>query len=105
MWFGMKLDCNALVDGADTIIELKIGAIYPHHAIQTAGYAVGLPHGKYTSPMARFIARKRIGVELRANGIPYVHRFEQKSDFDVFASLLFVVSWKRSHEKFYKEKI
>lgn len=103
MQFGMQIDCNALVDGADTIIELKIGQIYPHHAIQTAGYAAGLPHPKYTSTMARFVARKRIAVELRSNGVPKVHTFEEKSDYDVFSSLLHIASWKQRHGKTYKE--
>ena len=38
MQFGMQLDCNAFIDGADTVIEIKTGAIYPHHAIQTAAH-------------------------------------------------------------------
>jgi hypothetical protein len=101
MQFGMKLDCQALIDGAETIIELKCGAVYPHHGIQTAGYAAGLPHAKYTAPLARFMARKRIVVELRANGFPKVHRFEDRSDYEVFASLLYVTSWKRRHENVY----
>jgi hypothetical protein len=108
MHYGMQLDCNALVDGYDTVIELKIGQIYPHHAIQTAGYAAGLPHPKYTAPMARFMARKRMAVELRANGSsgsPKVYLFEQKSDYDVFLSLLHVTSWKQLHDQTYKEKI
>lgn len=104
MPFGMQLDCNAFVDGLDTVIELKIGDIYPHHAIQTAGYAAGLPHPKYTAPLARFMARKRIAVELRANGHPKVHRFEDRSDYEVFASLLYVASWKRRFENVYKKE-
>ena len=104
MQFGMKLDCNAFIDGADTIIELKTGAIWPHAGVQMAGYACGLPHPKYTSPMARFIARKRLVVELRDNGVPKVHVFEDKSDFEVFASLLHVASWKRRYGKIYQEK-
>lgn len=104
MSYGMQLDCNAYIDGADTVIELKTGAVYPHHAVQTAGYAAGLPHPKYTSTMARFIARRRIAVELRANGVPKVHRFEAKGDYEVFGSLLHVTSWKRAHEKIYQEK-
>jgi hypothetical protein len=105
MPFGMQLDCNAMVNGHDTIIELKIGEIYPHHAIQTAGYAAGMPHPKWSTPFARFVARKRIVVELRANGQPKIHVFENKSDFEVFASLLYVASWKRRHANVYKENI
>lgn len=103
MNYGMQLDCNAHVDGADTIIELKTGAVYPHAGVQMAGYACGLPHPKYSSPMARFVSRKRIVVELRPNGVPKVHRFEDNSDYDVFLALLHMASWKRRHEKTYKE--
>lgn len=104
MTYGMKIDCNALVDGADTVIEWKIGKVYPHHGVQLAGYAAGLPHRQYTAPLARFMARKRIVVELRANGIPKVHTFEKRSDYDVFQSSLYTTSWKRQYGKFYEEK-
>lgn len=105
MAFGMKLDCQALLDGEEHIIEWKIGAVYPHTGVQLAGYAAGAPHTHYTSPMAKFIARKRIAVELRPNGVPLVHYFKERSDFDVFASLLHVASWKRRFEKIYKGEI
>lgn len=105
MSYGMQPDVNAFVDGYDTVIELKIGKVYPHHAVQTAGYAAGLPHPKFTAPLGRFMARKRMVVELQANGLPDVHPHEQKSDFDVFMSLLYLETWKRRFEPIYKEKI
>lgn len=104
MPFGMQADVNAYVDGRDTVIELKIGKVYPHHGIQLAGYAAGLPHPKFTAPLARFTARKRIVVELQANSHPDVHEYEEKSDFDAFISMLHLSSWKRRFEVIYKEE-
>lgn len=104
MKYGMQSDTVAMVDGYETIIELKIGRVLPHHGIQLAGYAAGLPHPKYTAPLARFMSRKRMVVELRENGQPKVHLFEQKSDFDVFCSLLHLTTWKNLHEKVYREE-
>lgn len=103
MPFGMQADVNALVDGLDTVIELKTGKVYPHHGIQLAGYAAGLPHPKYTDPKARFVARKRLVVELQANGKPDVHRYDEKSDFDTFISLLHLATWKSRFETVYRE--
>ncbi|MBA0083944.1 MAG: hypothetical protein HRJ53_03020 [Acidobacteria bacterium Pan2503] len=104
--FGMTVDCNAIVDGWDTIIELKIGEMLPHHAIQTAGYAAGLPldDKAIKTPFGRFLARRRIGVQLRENGQPKVHKFEERSDFEVFASVLYTAGWKRRHESYYREE-
>lgn len=106
MHYGMQADTVALVDGYETVIELKIGKVYPHHGVQLAGYAAGLPHPKYTAPLARFMARKRMVVELRGNGHPKVHLFHQKSDYDykVFCSLLYTSTWKAQFEKVYREE-
>lgn len=104
MHYGMKADVNARIDGDDTVIELKIGHPMPHVGVQLAGYAAGLPHPRYTAPLARFLARKRIAVELQENGLPKVHLYNERSDLDVFLSLLHTVSWKRRFDKIYKEK-
>jgi hypothetical protein len=102
MPYGMQLDCNASIDRDDTIIELKIGRVYPHHGVQTASYAAGAPHPKYDQPLARFMARKRIVVELGADGKPKLHKFEQKSDYEAFASSLYMASWKQRHGAVYR---
>lgn len=104
MSYGMQPDVNAYVDGRDTVIELKTGKVYPHHGIQLAAYACGLPHPKYTAPLPRFINRKRIVVELQANGHPDVHEYEERSDFDAFISILHITTWKRRFEPIYKEE-
>lgn len=104
MPYGMQLDCNALVNGTDTIIELKIGKPLPHHGLQLAAYAAGAPHGKWNTPIARFMARKRIVVELRANGNPKVHEFDERSDYQDFCSLLRIANWKRRYDHVYREE-
>jgi hypothetical protein len=71
--------------------------------VQLAGYAAGLPHAKYTTPLARFMKRKRYAVQLRESGTPKIIQFEQKSDYEVFASALYVTAWKRRNERAYKE--
>ena len=94
---------EGLLDGEEAIIDYKIGEVYPHHAIQTAGYAAGLPHAKYTTPMARFLKRKRFGVQLRETGVPKIVPFDLRSDYEAFVSALYVTAWKRRNEKFYRE--
>lgn len=104
MDYGMQSDVVAMIGGSEFVIELKTGKVFPHHGVQLAGYAAGLPHPKYTAPLARFTARKRIVVELRANGKPHVEPFDQKSDFEVFVSLLHMSTWKAQYEKVYREE-
>jgi hypothetical protein len=103
MHYGMQSDCNALINGSNTIVELKIGKVYAHHGVQLAGYAAGTPHPRFTNPLARFVARKRIVVELRASGKPKVHEFDDRSDYDVFCSALHIATWKRRFESSYRE--
>lgn len=105
MPYGMQIDCNAMVNGWDTIIEWKIGLVYPHHGVQLAGYAAGLPHSIRT-PFARFLYRKRMVVQLRESGIPKVHEeFVAKSDYETFAALLYVSAWKKRFKSTYEEKL
>jgi hypothetical protein len=104
MSYGMQIDSAGLLAGQDTIIDLKIGEIYPHHGIQLAGYAAGLPHKRWTAPLARFMARKRIALQLRESGLPKVTEFSEKSDFYVFTSLLYVSTWKKQFDSTYQEK-
>ena len=104
MNYGMQIDVNATVDGFDTVIELKIGKLQRHHGVQLAGYAAGLPHPRFTTGLPRFLARKRIGIELKQNGHAHVERYEDRSDFDVFSSLLHVSTWKQKYDREYQEE-
>lgn len=102
MLYGMTLDAEGSLYGEDAIIEIKTGEIFPHHAIQTAGYAAGFFHPKLETPLGRFRTRARYAVQLRKNATPKIVRFEDKSDFDVFTSALFTVYWRMKYEKIYK---
>ena len=85
MPYGMQIDTLALVDRYETMIELKIGEPYPHHGVQLAGQTAGFPHPKIQTPFARFIARKRIVVQLCEDGMPKVEPYDEKSDYEMFA--------------------
>jgi len=102
--FGMTIDNSGMLKGKDTIVELKIGTVLPHHAVQLAGYAAGLPHPTLRTPFARFMARKRLIVELRSSGSPKVHACEGRGDYEVFAALLHVSSWRKQFSDVYKEE-
>ena len=104
MPFGMQIDSQGMIGKEDTIVELKIGEILPHHGIQLAGYAAGLPHKTLATALARFMMRKRIAVQLRENSVPKIHRFEERSDFDVFASVLYVAHWKQQFTSVYERE-
>jgi hypothetical protein len=96
MLYGMQVDWEGLVGPDEALIDYKITCqAQPHHAIQLAGYALGLPHEKLTSPAARFLARKRFTAKLHEGGkrarlIPY----ESKNDAKVFESALMISHWK-----------
>ena len=103
MLYGMQIDVEGLIQNEETIGDLKIGQVGPHHGIQLAGYAAGLYHPRLETPIGRFRSRKRIGFQLQEDGtLAKIHRFEDKSDFDVFVSALFICYWKMKHENFYK---
>ena len=104
MPFGMRIDSNALIDGRDTMIEIKIGQVYPHHGVQLAGQAAGFPHQSIHAPFARFIHRKRLVVELRENGFPKLHPFAERSDYETFSSLLYVSHWKKRFKNVYEKE-
>jgi hypothetical protein len=104
MPFGMKVDVQGEVNGHDTIIDIKTGVVYPHHALQLAGYAAGLDDPMYLTPTARFRKRRRMVVQVQSTGkIAKVTRFGDLYDYEIFRSALCVAYWKKSHEKIYPE--
>ena len=97
MRYGMQLDAIGKFPGdrIETIIDVKIGEIYPHHPIQLAGYAAGLDHPSFSTPLSRFYARKRAIVQLRSDGTYKLRFFDDRGDFDVFVSALYIAAWKK----------
>ena len=105
MLYGMQIDAEGLVRGAEAILDYKIGVVMAHHAIQLAGYAAGLYHPRLETAMARFRSRKRIIVKLQEDGsLAKIYYCEETSDFDVFVSALQITYWKMKHDKSYREK-
>jgi hypothetical protein len=108
--FGMQIDALGYLSEHDarkqteTCVEIKIcTTIAPHHGVQLAAQAAGVVHGGLASPLARFLSRKRIVVQLKDDGRWKIHSFDERSDFEAFTSALFLTYWKMQHEKFYRE--
>jgi hypothetical protein len=98
MSFGMRLDRYGLLDKVPTIVEIKTTReIQDYHAIQTAFYAAGYspPKDISMSPMARFLTRRRIVVQLRSDGkIAKERMFDDRQDFEVMTWALGITTWK-----------
>lgn len=104
MSYGMKLDALALAARLEVVVEYKIGPVMPHHGLQLAGYAAGLYHRRFETPLARFRIRKRIAFQLKQDGaLAKLHRFDDPSDFDAFAAMLYSMHWKQKYDRFYRE--
>lgn len=106
MIYGLRIDALALIGKIETVIEHKIGPVLPHHGLQLAGYAAGLYHPRFETAFARFRLRKRLALQLKEDGtLAKLHRFEEKSDLEVFTSMLHSMYWKMKYENFYREQI
>ena len=105
MSYTMRVDREGLLAGEETIVELKTCAnAMRHHGVQLAGYAMGLPREKSSSPFGRFLLRRRIVVKLTRQGVAKVIRYDDNADFGVFVSALYVATWKRKNAKEYTRK-
>lgn len=101
MQYGMTVDREGFFGrkNEEAVIEIKNSAkIESWHAIQLAGYALGLPDidGKTTSSMALFCRRRRIVVQLLETGKYKKFDFTDRNDAGVFISALHVTHWKLS---------
>jgi hypothetical protein len=104
--FGMQIDAMGLLDGRETLVELKTCTqIYPHHGVQLAAQAACVNHSKLTSPDAKFFARQRIVVQLNDNGKFRRYDFEDRLDLQAFRSALYTSYWKLQHDKTYKGEL
>lgn len=105
-WFGMQIDRIGKFPGDkhETVIELKTcSVVMPHHGVQLAAQAGGVVAGGIATPLARFLIRKRMVVQLRDNGKWRKHNFDDRGDFDQFLHSLATAYWKMKHQKFYSE--
>ncbi len=98
MSYGLTIDREGLMRGKETIIEIKTSAAAePWWAIQTAGYALGVPGpDPNSSPRALFARRRRMAVQLFADGRYKKYDYVDNQDADVFMSGLHVATWKLS---------
>jgi hypothetical protein len=105
--FGMQIDAiGHFADNKriEVCAEIKTcTTILPHHGVQLAAQAAGIKHRDLDSPLARFLSRKRIVVQLKPDGRWKIHSFDARSDFEAFTSALFLTHWKMQHEKIYRE--
>lgn len=102
--FGMQIDRLGHYphDKQETVIELKTCVqVMPHHGVQLAAQAGGVKHSGMTSPLARFLVRKREVIQLRATGKWKRHPFTESYDLAMFEHALATTYWKLKHEKIY----
>jgi hypothetical protein len=98
MTFGLTIDREGLMRGQEAVVEIKNAAtVEPWWAIQTAGYALGVPDGKHTSARALFARRRRLAVQLFPDGRYKKHDFADSQDAEVFISTLHIACWKLNH--------
>lgn len=98
MTFGLTIDREGLMRGQEAIVEIKNAATREEWwAIQTAGYALGVPDGKHSSARACFAKRRRMAVQLFPDGRYKKYDFTDFQDAEVFISTLHIAHWKLNH--------
>lgn len=102
--YGFQIDAIGITKTAitkrpiTTVVEKKTTVkIFPRHFIQTAGYAAAAPKGIYRPGLARFLAHRRLIVQLNGKGDPHIREADEREDFYIFAELLHIADWKRRH--------
>lgn len=84
------VDRDGILDGKDSLVDLKTGGPVPAYAIQLAGYG-GLTDSPY-----RY---ERVNLQLSQDGKYKLHRYPMASfadDFKIFMAALTVANWRRS---------
>ena len=102
MTYGLTVDREGFFRKEEAIIDLKTSAVIGDWvAIQTAGYALGVPdyEGQMLSPIALFYKRRRMAVQLLATGKYKKFDYEERGDASVFVSTLHITHWKLQHGK------
>jgi hypothetical protein len=98
---GLTPDREGMFLKQEAIVDLKTSvAEQPWWSIQLAGYALGVPDfygvasGLLSSPLALFVRRRRIAVQLRDDGKYKKFDYTEREDANVFISALHVTHWK-----------
>jgi len=79
-------DKIGMMNGTDTLVDLKSGIIQPWCALQTASYEMF-----FNRPMKRF------GVQLTDDGKYKIVPFPDRTDRNIFLSALAIHNWKINH--------
>jgi len=100
----LQIDVEGLVLNEDTIIDLKIGQVCPHHGIQLAGYALGLYHPRLETPAGRFARGSESSHNCRKMDRSRNFIASKTSPTSMcFVSALYTTYWKMQNAKFYRE--
>jgi hypothetical protein len=98
---GLTPDREGLFQKREAIVDLKTSSTEQDWwAIQLAGYALGVPdfYGVATSlessPIALFVRRRRIAVQLFETGKYRKFDYSEREDANVFISALHLTHWK-----------
>jgi hypothetical protein len=91
--FGMTVDRVVEIEGQDAILDIKCTReIEPSHAIQLAGYVIGLVPGG--TPAKRLELYRRAVVQLKPDASYCFHEFKDPADGEIFAAALRIACWK-----------
>lgn len=94
--FGGTLDRLVKLEGRSGILDIKCTyQAHPHHAIQTAGYAIALE--SLGTPARRVSYYRRSIVYLRKDATFEVRQCLDPHDGDIFAAALRIAHWKLGH--------
>jgi hypothetical protein len=97
MKYGMQFDSMGYPAGPDHgywLVDIKNGATAsPAWGLQLAAYDMAMPATKFTPK-----PRKRIAVQLFADGRYKLHTYSDPKDYQIFQSLLALSAWKRNKQ-------
>lgn len=103
MQYGLTVDRLLEIGGVVCVLDIKTSRdIHPWHAIQLAGYAIGISGFAPKSALSIERGLRRIIVQLRPGGTYQLHSCQNQSDGEVFAAALRIAYWKlglKSSEK------
>ncbi|KJU83915.1 hypothetical protein MBAV_003882 [Candidatus Magnetobacterium bavaricum] len=88
------LDRTGIINGVDSIIDIKSGVKQPCDALQTAAYMVALAEEKGWEARVRC---QRFALYLSKDGMYKLQQHTDRTDKDVFLSALAVCKWKKEN--------